>query len=404
MKRCRMMGVKLTRQPFDAEALLEEPSPTQLRILEFIAEGFVQYREWPVFDYVAGHFEAEGISVWNELRSLPIHPQGYYAVALPTNREPDPGGRIALTMLGLFQAEVMGRAQTHLDRPFLFALVTLAAIRRDTPRSYNAPRSFKITSAELLERLAGAPDRELTPQGLRDLFEREPPFWGSGFQVDGEGDWEMTISPAVLRFYGVKDIRDYLRRVVEMLTLPAFEAVPAAPSPLGLVAAVDYLDTVWRLAHDKAPHLFNLHSAQATAQLAFDANTPAEFESRMSALGDILRSCKVPKTDVPAAGEGQGAKSNKGRDKPLTPLERHLVALLPESSGRIEAAIGTLGNVIDVRDGGQHSGARGKGAVALAALGVGYPPRSWPDAWNTISAKAIEALDAIREELATLSP
>ncbi len=111
-----------------------------------------------------------------------------------------------------------------------------------------------------------------------------------------------------------------------------------------------------------------------------------------------------PKTDVPAAGEGQGAKSNKGRDKPLTPLERHLVALLPESSGRIEAAIGTLGNVIDVRDGGQHSGARGKGAVALAALGVGYPPRSWPDAWNTISAKAIEALDAIREELATLSP
>jgi hypothetical protein len=393
-----MMGVKPTRQPFDAEALLEEPSPTQLRILEFITEGFVHHREWPVFDYVAGHFEAEGINVWSELRSLPTHPQGYYAVDLPTNREPDPGGRIALTMLGLFQAEAMG-AHTHLDSPFLFALTTLAAIRRDTPRTYNAPRSFKITSGELLERLAGAFDDELTPQGLRDLFAREPPFWGSAFQGDSDDGWEMTITPAVLQFYGVTDIRDYLSRVVAMLTLPAFEAIPATPSPLGLVAAVDYLDTVWRLAHDNAPHLFNFHSAQATAQLAFDANTPAEFESRMSALGDMLRTYKLP-----TAGETQSAKSKKGRDKPLTPLERHLVALLPESSDRIKTAIETLGHLIDVRDGGQHSGARGKGAVALAALGVGYPPRSWPDAWNAISAKAIEALDAIREELATLAP
>jgi hypothetical protein len=119
----------------------------------------------------------------------------------------------------------------------------------------------------------------------------------------------------------------------------------------------------------------------------------------MSALGDILRTYKLPKT-----GEPPIAKSNKGRDKPLTPLERHLVALLPESRGRIKTAIETLGHVIDVRDDGQHSGARGKGAVAVAALGVGYPPQSWTDAWNTISAKAIEALDAIREELATLSP
>lgn len=396
------MGVKFTRQLFDAGSLLEEPSPTQLRILEFITKGFVEHREWPVFDWVSGHFEAEGINVWNELRSLPTHPQGYYAVDLPTNREPDPGVRIPLTMLGLFQAEVMG-AHTHLDRPFLFALVTLAGVRRDTPRTYNAPRSFKITSAVLLERLAGAPDDELTPQGLRDLFGREPPFWGSGFQDDGDGGWEMTIPPAVLRFYGVTDIRDYLRRVVEMLTLPAFEAIPAAPSPLDLVAALDYLDTVWRLTHDKA-HLFNLHSAQATAQLAFDANTPAEFESRMSALGDVLRSCKTPKADVSAAGEPRAAKSKKDRDKQLTPLEQHLIDRLPESQGRIEAAVGTLSHVIDVRDGGQHSGARGKGAVALAALGVGYPPPSWPDAWNAISAKTIEALEAIREELATLPP
>jgi hypothetical protein len=105
--------------------------------------------------------------------------------------------------------------------------------------------------------------------------------------------------------------------------------------------ALDYLDTVWRLPHNKA-RLFNLHSAQATAQLAFDANTPAEFESRMSALGDILRSCKLPKADVPAAGEPRAARIKKDRDMQLAVLELHLVDLLAESQGRIEAGVATL--------------------------------------------------------------
>jgi hypothetical protein len=380
--------------------LLEEPTPTQLKMLEYIAETFVNSgNQWPVFDYVEGRFDSEGIDAWTELQTLPAHPQGYYAVALPRQQRPEPDKRIALTMLGLFQAEVMGHMHTDLSTMFIGMLQIMARRRRDEPRSANSARSFEISSQEMVEDLApffrskGRPDPDL----LGDLLDREPPTWPV-IQQRSDGEWAGRIPRGVLRFVGVEDIRDYLGRLVEMLTMPTIVAPPAAPSPLGLVAAIDYMDTVWRLAQPGVGHLFQLHSAQRTAQLAFEANTAAEFESRLSSLGDILRSFRLPPME-----QSSGKKGKKERDKPLGPLEDHLLELLPESHVRIEGAIAVLHNVIAVRDAGQHGPAGGKGANALAALGVGYPPASWPEAWSTISARTIDALDSLREELATLT-
>jgi len=394
------VGVQLHHRPFDAAALLEEPTPTQLKVLEYIAEAFVNSgNQWPVFDYVEGRFDSDGIDAWTELQTLLAHPQGYYAVALPRQQRPQPDKPIALTMLGLFQAEVMGRMRTDLSTMFLGMLEIMATRRRDEPRSANSARSFEISSQDMAEalapffRLKGG----LEPDLLGDLLDREPPTW-TVIQQRGEGRWSGRIPRGVLRFVGVANIRDYLDRVVEMLTIPQVAVPPAAPSPLGLVAAIDYLDTVWRLAQPGAGHLFQLHSAQRTAQLAFEANTAAEFESRLSGLGDILRSFKLPPTETVAS-----KKPKRERDKPLAPLEGQLLALLPESQARIQGAIAVLHNVIAVRDAGQHGPAGGKGAMALSALGIGYPPASWPEAWSTISARTIEALDALREELATLT-
>lgn len=394
------MGVQLRYKPFNSADLLEEPTPSQLKVLEYVLETFVQNeRQWPVFDYVEGRFDGDGIDVWTELQTLPAHPQGYYAVALPRQRKPEPDARVALTMLGLYQAEAMQRVQTDLASQFLAALNTMATWRRNAARSANVPRSFEISSDQLIEQLtAGRRDRpDLTPELLADLMNREPPTWGGTGRTNEDG-WVKTITRAVAPFSGVTQIREYLGRLVETLALPEIVVPPAAPSPLALVAAIDYLDTVWRLAQPGAGHLFQLHSAQRTAQLAFDANTAAEFESRLSGLGDVLRSCELPADRPTAVKTGK-----KGRDKPLGPLERHLLTLLPESQTRIESAIAVLHSILDVRDAGQHAPAGGKGATALATLGIGYPPASWPDAWSVIGARAIEVFDAIREELAVLT-
>ena len=80
-----------------------------------------------------------------------------------------------------------------------------------------------------------------------------------------------------------------------------------------------------------------------------------------------------------------------------TMRERHGVGLAAQQIG---CALQLT--VIDVRDGSQHSAARSKSATALIQLGVGYPPAAgWPAAWSVVSARTIEALDAIREELVT---
>jgi hypothetical protein len=163
------------------------------------------------------------------------------------------------------------------------------------------------------------------------------------------------------------------------------------PSPFTLVAALDYLDTIWRLAEGTKKHLFSYLSAERTAQLVAPAQSSNEFESRLSALAEILRTV------------GQAVPPPKGRDSPLEGLRSSLIEKLPDSAARISAAVATLHAVIDVRDGTQHTRAATKGARALIALGIGYPPLRWDVAWLSVQARTIEALEVLREELAALA-
>ena len=49
------MGVALQRRAFDASALLDEPTPTQIRVLEYIAEAYVfNGWKWAVWDFIQG--------------------------------------------------------------------------------------------------------------------------------------------------------------------------------------------------------------------------------------------------------------------------------------------------------------------------------------------------------------
>jgi hypothetical protein len=232
----------------------------------------------------------------------------------------------------------------------------------------------------------------LPTEFLYELMNREPATWGARAQLSGDS-WDRDIPRQVRQFAGVKSIDDYIAATVELVYRAPAATPMGAPSPLGLVASLDYLDTVWRVAaRAGGKHLFELHSAQRAAQLAFPAQTENEFESRLTGLGEILRSVRVPASGTTV----------KRRDKPMDALEDYLVLLVPASEQRVRAAITTLRAVIDARDGGQHSAAMSKGASALIELGVGYPPTvGWPAVWSVVSAKTIEALDAIREELSS---
>lgn len=387
---------------FTPAMLLDSLADNQQRMVELIAQAFVANSwTWPVFDYVEAQLEIDGIDAWTELEKLPQHQGSGYAAAWwsraggakPAAHEP-----VGLTVVGLHHAEEgLGGVRKGLVPVFFALLKLLAEWRRRLPLSPTEPRKLEISSDDVIPELSarGVSTDLLAPTLLKSLLDNEPAAWGSSGGSTPDGGWTRGVSRNVYRFEHVETIEAYVEEIIAMFPSLAPRPQMAVPSPLGLVAAVDYLDTVWRLVPDHKDHLFRLHGAQRTALLAFPAETADEFDSRLSGLGELLRSVQLP---------DRMSASRKERDKPLAGLETYLKSLLPESRSRIEGAIETLHNVLHVRDASQHTAAGRKGAAALGALGVGYPPPSWSYGWIVVQARTIEALDALREELATLAP
>jgi hypothetical protein len=388
-------GLRTAAETIAASLFADPLTRDQRRALDLIATGFATAGDWPIFDYLEAEFDREDVDAWTVLESFPrVSGHGEYcAVWWPRRpgQKPAPPDQIALTILGLCRSH--WAAAPPILFGFLSFLETIAKSRRETPSSPTQPRQPAITAASwFVTSFAETP--QLPPLPLRflyDLMAHEPATWLGGSSITGSGDKlaarDSAGRAAIRRSHRARGVHQENRRD----GLSASPAVPmVAPSPLDLVAALDYLDTVWRLADGS--HLFELHGAQRTAQLAFAAATENEFQSKLTGLAEILRSVKL------------SATSKGERDKPLKPLGDHLVSLLPGSESRIRSAVDALHTVIDLRNAGQHSGAASKGAAAFVALGIGFPPRSWQEAWTITSGRTIEALDAIREELATLTP
>lgn len=380
--------------------LLKPLTANQQRMIEVIGGAFAENSwRWPIFDYVEGVLENEGIDAWTELETLPRDANSGYAVAwwpMRGSAKLQPDEVLGLTVLGLSRVETVNRTLTGVV-PAFFALVRfLSEWRRLRSLSPSVPRDLRISSAEVVRELESrqVPEALLSPVLWRELLEHEPATWLGGGSTAVDGTWERDVSREVYRFQALETVESYVEETVAGFWQPEAPEQLTAPSPFGLVAAIDYLDTVWRLVPAHSDHLFRLRGAQQVASLAFSANTGEEFDSRLSGLGDLLQSIQLP----------SGARNpRRDRDKPLGPFNAYLETLLPESQARIERAIATLHNVIAVRDSGQHSAAGSRGAAALADLGIGFPPPSWAFAWTVVSARTIEALEALREELATLT-
>ena len=177
-------------------------------------------------------------------------------------------------------------------------------------------------------------------------------------------------------------------------TLPVSTDEHAAPvSPMGLVEAFDHLDAVWRLAFDRRP-LLRLSRASSVAGMAMPCETRTDFAERVTDLADLLATLNVDDADIP---EGTPTDRLTGS---LNRLEAALSGRLDEESLlRARDSISTLRTVSTIRNGFGHSGAAKKLPTAFGALGISYPPSSWPDAWDQVRSRTAAALIRIREEL-----
>jgi hypothetical protein len=371
----------------DPHPLLAPLNAEQQRLVDAIADAFLtEDYQWPFFDYVEGTLDDAGLDALEVLQSFPtIGRWGYGAIAWNRNNSAD--SEVALTVVGMSHT-----ASLREYVPVFFSLVDyLAEHRRQARPQPREVRNPNVTSAEFDDYWRRGRHLSLSPRLIAQLKEHEPSTaWGSGSFNPDDGSWTTNVTRELFRFEGLKTIEDYIHRLEAFIGEPAPALPPILPSPLSLVAALDYLNVVWRLTHDHR-RLFSFPSAERTTRLAFDVQTPEEFAAHLSAFADILR-----EADKQVAVE----PPRKQRGKALARIEADIAPRLqPDGAARAADAIRTLELVVALRDADQHGNASERAVAAHRELRIAYPTTDWRSAWATISAHAIDALNALREEL-----
>ena len=378
--------------------LLDPLTENQQRLVDLAAEAFSLDGEWPVFDYLEGAFDQEDKGAGETLATFPRVGHWNYGAAwwdgMGQMSKPRPDTEVALTLVGMHHSKALSQIV-----PIFFSVIDLMITRRQTTQlNRRKPRELSINDEDVNEHLRQ--ERRLDTDGwsliIFKLMAREP-MLGSTASLQPDGHWTKSVPREIKEYQGVRTIEDYVACVERLTAFPQPIPTPAAPSPLDLVAALDYLDAVWRVAH--GTRLFTYPSAERAAKLAYEANTPEELDARLSALGEILRSANASARATNAAKLPAAT-----RDDPLAPFEEHLVRTADAAAeARVRQAATDLEHALALRDAAQHAEAGPRAVRALDAFGIGHPVADVRQAWMTVTARVVEALGAIREELASVS-
>jgi len=366
-------------------AALTEP---QQAVLNAISEVWLtKSARWPAYGYVEREVDRRGHRLEEVLPTFPaVRAQGfgpmvpeYRAVWVPSV---GPHTQMRLTVAGLAHLPVENQ---QIISVFLSAVSAMASRRQNAVLDPFKPEEDEITSTDMTALLNRHSDRWV--KWLPKVFAHEPATWGGGQIPDADDQpWTWRSTRALRHFINVKNVNDYLWRINAFLQ-PEVDGPPVEipDPPLGFAASLDFLATVWSLKYGKP--LVKLPSATAVTTLALDADTADEFDSRLSALGQVLKGLdsphmpNVPKHPVQYLGA------------------RVLLDVPPESQHRVQAAIDVLSAAVAVRNAVQHAPAAPKSVSAMQTLGLVYPLSDWSVAWARIRTRVSAAFADIREEL-----
>jgi hypothetical protein len=110
-------------------------------------------------------------------------------------------------------------------------------------------------------------------------------------QQNGQWAWDLT-NARLTPYAEVKTVDDYLVRLDVLVAMPQQPALAEYLPPMALPEAFDHLGLAWRIATGE--HLFHVPRAAIPAKLTQRAASAEEFESRCSALADMLNSFDFP--------------------------------------------------------------------------------------------------------------
>jgi hypothetical protein len=363
--------------------LLDRPSDDALYLLRAVALGYDQAAGvWPCWQWVKQQLWVQDRDAEEILQGLPSWRHGYRSVRAGNHGQlPDNADAIPLTVHGMVNTVLP--SMRHLVRGFLTAVNVAIGMQRGIAPAVTQPVELKVPGEEFVREVNGRANLQLTVEQLFGVLRGEPATWRGVNQNGGQWGWDLTdirLSP----YAGLQNEQDYLRRLDEAVGLPAVSPSPVILPPMALPDALDHLDLAWRLATGQ--HLIRVPRAAMAAKLTQSAVSAEEFESRCSALSDLLGSLNLP---------SQGGT--------LQNMKAKLGDLLGENAGRAQAAVDILRWAVALRVGQQHRGADVRAEQAKVALGLASYNGQWDGAWDRLRAVTVQALDTIREEIGSLT-
>jgi hypothetical protein len=225
---------------------------------------------------------------------------------------------------------------------------------------------------------------ELSAGQLFSVLSGEPATWLGVNQQNDQWSWDLT-NARLTPYAQVKTVDDYLVRLDALVAVPQQQALPDYLPPLALPESFDHVSLAWRIATGE--RLFRVPRAVIPAKLTQPAASAEEFESRCSALADMLNSFDFPT---------QGGSLNN--------MKARLSGLLgAEAAGRAHAAVDTLRAVFDLRAGQQHHAADTRAEHARITLGLTQFSNDWAGAWDHLRSAVVQALATISEEIGPLT-
>jgi hypothetical protein len=370
-------------------SLLEEPDPATTKLLNTVAVGYELLHSgavglsggtWPFWEWVRFQMEQDGLIAEDIYTRMPAWRHGYRFIRTQKGTiYPDMAEPVALTVAGMFYAR--HPAMNAIIAGFLTAL-KLAAQQQISARPLpNQLFAIDLPLAQFAATVSNVSGAVLDAEELAEVLRGEPPTW-SGINQNG-GLWSWDLKHSRLRPY-LQNVscEDYL---IQLEKLIGISDSPASSQPLPVMAlpdALDHLDLAWRLV-TREP-LVHVQRVAAAAKLSQPAVSAEEFESRCSALSDVLNGFNLA---------ADGGKLNN--------MKTRLAELLGVHSGRARDAVDTLRDVIAIRAGQQHS-AVVRAERARSSLGLSALEGDWAGQWEQIRDITVQAINIIREEVSVL--
>jgi len=370
-------------------ASLLDPLPDDmLRFLRTVADGYAAAgSRWPCWQWVRQQlWTHDGLDAEEILGGMPTWEHDYRPVRLGYRGHPIPKitDDVPLSIHGMAYVGAAVPAVQQLVSAFLAALRTAAVMQRGIKPEPTQTVELKVPGDDFTRTVNTAAGTELSAGQLFSVLSGEPATWLGVNQQNDQWTWDLT-NARLTPYAQVKTVDDYLVRLDALVAVPQQPALPDYLPPLALPEAFDHLGLVWRIATGE--HLFRVPRAVIPAKLTLPAASAEEFESRCSALADMLKSF-----DFPAQG---GSLNN---------MKARLNGLLgDEAAGRAHAAVDTLRSIFDLRAGQQHHAADTRAELARITLGLTQFGNDWAGAWDHLRSAVVQALTTIREEISPLT-